>query len=111
MSRGRLFSHTPNNIDLHVLNSLFSRSENLISLAASSGDNEIQKNVFELILVCYANGNFNGKTRLEIGRYFKTVNFEMIDNMLLSCYDEKMNREQIKRVWWISSVPTQLKPK
>lgn len=91
-------------IDIPVLNLHFFRSNNLISLAAASGDNETQKHIFELILLCYADGNFDCKTRMLIARYFGAVNFETIDSMLLSCYREDMTKEQIKKVWLISTV-------
>lgn len=73
---------------------MFFRSKHLVALAAASGDNETQKQIFELILFCYASGKFDSPTRELIGEYFRMVNFEIIERILYRDEDSK----QAKRV-------------
>lgn len=78
----------------------FLGSKHLVTLAASSGDNEIQKHIFELILFCYAGGDFSIPNRELIGEYFKTVNFELIEGMLYRIDFEKCPKpkQELRRI-------------
>lgn len=63
-------------------------SKNLISLASTSGDNEVQQQIFELILWNYANKIFDSKTKPLIIELFKTVKFDYIEWLLFSYNEE-----------------------